>query len=168
MLPAFSDHGLASRHSRGGDPLIRLVPRDFPVPVLSQQTPKWIDPTLARLESLTQLSAGWDSYGSHPVDSSRVQQVYDLLQSTMDDDTPAPTLVPTPDGGIQMEWHTLGVELEIGLLCDAELEVSFEDLHGTEEPFDGVLSYDVTRLRQFMQLLASRARSNMRDAVRNG
>ena len=86
----------------------------------------------------------------------------------MDDDTPAPALVPMSDGSIQMEWHTLGLDLEIRLLSGADLEVYFEDLDGTEEPVDTVLSYDVTRLTELMQLLAVRARpSNIRDVVRD-
>lgn len=169
MFAAFSEQSLVSPDSRTGVPAVRLVARDLPVPVLSQPKPEWIDITLTRLQSLAQLVTGWDSYDSQPVDSSRVQQAYWLLQSIMDDDTPAPTLVPTSDGGIQMEWHTLGVELEIGLVSDADLDVSFEDLDGVEDSLDGVFSHDVTRLRQLMQLLACRARdSDMRDAVRNG
>lgn len=158
VLPAFSEQNLVSPKWPSEALVIRLVPRNQPAPVLSQTKPKWIDPTVSGLQSLARLPADWDSYGANPVELSRIQQAYHLLQSIMDDDTPAPILVPTPDGSIQMEWHTLGIELEVNLLSDADLDVSFEDLSGTEDPFDAVLSYDITALRELMQLLASRAR----------
>ena len=63
----------------------------------------------------------------------------------------------------------LGVELEIHLLSDADLDVYFVDLQGTEDPLEGVLSYDVTRLRTLMHVLASRSRQfNVSHAVDNG
>ena len=158
VLPAFSEQSLVFPKRHGEALMIHLVPRNQPAPVLSQTNPKWMDVTVSRLESLARLSEDWDSYGASRVESSRIQQAYNLLQSTMDEDTPAPILVPTPEGSIQMEWHTLGIELEVSLLSDTDLDVCFEDLSGTERPFDAVLSYDVTPLRGLMQLLASRAR----------
>ena len=168
VLAAFAEQSLVSS-KRPGDAFVRLVPSDLAAPVLSQPRPKWIEPTVARMEALAQLTADWDSYGSSPVRTSRIQQAYSLLQSIMDDRTPAPDLVPTANGSIQIEWHTLGIELEIHLLSDADLDVYFEDLQGVEEPLDDVLSYDLTRLKTLMHLLASRSRrSNVSDAVQYG
>lgn len=168
VAAALSEWNLASPLHTTGVVAFRLAPRDLPAPVLSQPKPKWIDATVASLETLARLGPDWDSYGARPVELFTLQQVYGLLQSIMDDDTPAPALVPMSDGSIQMEWHTLGLDLEIRLLSGADLEVYFEDLDGTEEPVETVLSYDVTRLTELMQLLAVRARlSNMRDVVRD-
>ena len=168
VLATFAEQSLASSR-RSGDSLVRVVPSNLVTPILSQPRPQWINPTVARLESLAQLPEDWDSYGASPVRTSRIQQAYGLLQSIMDDETPAPDLVPTANGSIQIEWHTLGVELEIHLLSDADLDVYFVDLEGTEGPLEGVLSYDVTRLRTLMQVLASRSRQfNVPHAVDNG
>ena len=154
-----SDQSLVSLQRRSEHPVIRSVPRSQPAPELSQPKPEWIDPVMSRLESLALLQADWDSYGAKPVELTRLAQAYDLLQYIMHDDTPAPILVPIPSGSIQIEWHTLEVELEVSLLSATELDVCFEDLSGENEPFDGVLrSYDVTRLGEFTGLLASRAR----------
>ncbi len=153
-----SNWSLVSPQRPSEPPMTRFVRRSQPAPVHSQPKPRWIDPVQSRLESLARLQVDWDSYGAKPVESSRSAQAYDLLQHIMDDDTPAPILVPTSSGSIQIEWHTLGVELDVSLLSDTELDVCFEDLSGEKEPFDGVMSNDVARLRELTQLLASRAR----------
>jgi hypothetical protein len=54
-----------------------------------------------------------------------------LLESTMRDDTPAPWVVPLSDGGVQMEWHERGLDIEIGVPpSDESIDVWSNDAHG--------------------------------------
>jgi hypothetical protein len=43
--------------------------------------------------------------------------------------TPAPSIVPTHGGGLQLEWHVGGVDVELMIYraFEAELSVSFGD-----------------------------------------
>jgi hypothetical protein len=51
----------------------------------------------------------------------------------MSDETPAPFLVPTSSGGIQMEWHLKGIDVEIETLSGHSLAVYFYDsINGVE------------------------------------
>ncbi len=124
--------------------------------VLTDSTPGWVDSTLKQLGSISGLGQGWDSYGAPAITRSRIPQAYSLIQAIMDDRAPAPRLVPTPDGSIQIEWHSCDVDLEVLLISDADLDVVFEDLRGEVVPYEGVLSYNVAPLVEYVRLLAAR------------
>jgi hypothetical protein len=42
-------------------------------------------------------------------------------------------VVPTARGGIQLEWHTRGIDLEIELAVPEGIHVLYEDAAGEEE-----------------------------------
>src|SRR5205823_1875475 len=66
--------------------------------------PAWVKPTVERLRHLLQLREDWDSYGAAPVDLRAARTALQLLAMIMRPDTPAPTVVPTVRGGLQLEW----------------------------------------------------------------
>ena len=101
--------------------------------VVDLDPPSWLAPTAQALVDLLGLAPGWDSYSARPVDRSHVDAALQVLLLTMRHDTPAPTVVPTNRGGVQLEWHTNGIDLEIETLSTQKLSVSFEDAAtGTE------------------------------------
>ncbi len=120
----------------------------------------WLQPTREQLTRISSLEEGWDSYGAPPITQSRIAQACTLVQSIADDRAPPPSLVPTPDGSIQLEWHSYDVELEVLLISEADLEVSFEDLRGELPAYEEVLSYDVTPLVEYVRLLGERAQGS--------
>jgi hypothetical protein len=65
------------------------------------------------LEDLLRLPAGWDSYGSRRVSTDAALAAFVLLHGSVSDNTPLPEFVPTPEGGVQLEWHTDEVEIEV-------------------------------------------------------
>jgi len=87
----------------------------------------WYEPTLQAAASLMQLPANWDRFGAPRIDPSMVNAVISLLTSVMRDDTPAPAVVPTTKGGIQLEWHTRGIDLEVEFLSPVRIRGLFED-----------------------------------------
>ena len=125
-------------------------------PALSEAGPSWEQRTLSQLASIVLLQKDWDSYGASVIDTSKVQQTFGLLHSVMDDQTPAPTLVPMTNGSIQLEWHVFDIDLEVELLPDTRIAVYYEDHLGRLETFDEVLHYDVTPLAQILRELARR------------
>ena len=92
-----------------------------------QRRPRWEAQTAERLRRLMELPPGWDSYGASPVDGSIVGYTQQILSRVMDEATPLPQIVPTSTGGIQLEWHQQGIDLEVEVTGPYRCRVSFED-----------------------------------------
>jgi len=73
----------------------------------------------------------------------------------MQDDTPAPAVVPTNRGGLQFEWHTRGIDLEIELQAPGRGSISYED-HQSENEWEQELTSDLTRLSAALSELSRR------------
>jgi hypothetical protein len=106
---------------------------EYPLPdgklVLSLEgnPPNWVEPSLKALTQLLVLPPNWDSYGGRPVDPANVWAVWELLKNIMTDAFPIPSIVPTSQGGVQVEWHVGNVNLEIESRTPGRFFVSFED-----------------------------------------
>ena len=103
------------------------VPGGFLVFEVGVDVSRWVSPTVQSLVDLLSLPPDWDSYGAQPVHLSRVTEAIQLLGLVMRNDTPAPSVVPTTSGSVQLEWHTNGIDLEIEILALQKYRVSFED-----------------------------------------
>src|SRR5437870_11865156 len=62
---------------------------------------------------LLSLPPGWNSYSAKPIDHQNARQAIRLLAEFLKPNTPPPSVVPTVRGGIQLDWHTRGVNVEI-------------------------------------------------------
>jgi hypothetical protein len=71
---------------------------------------------LTRIEHLSKLASGWDSYGAQPLDPRAVRRAFELFSLLLNENTPEPSVIPTRDGGLQFEWHRGGTDLEV--TCD--------------------------------------------------
>ena len=89
--------------------------------------PAWVEPTVQSLEQLLQLEPNWDTYGGSPIAPGCVVAALKLVFDILRDDTPAPSVVPTSRGGLQLEWHTRGVDLEVEFLSATRVCGLFED-----------------------------------------
>jgi hypothetical protein len=94
---------------------------------------------------LLDLPENWDSYGARPINREIVLFALQLLCETMPTDTPAPTVIPTNRGGVQFEWHTRGIDLEIEIQSPERIYVSYEDQQSGNE-WEAELTSDLTRL----------------------
>jgi hypothetical protein len=95
--------------------------------VLHGEEPAWLRPTLDRLGELLQLPEGWNSYRARRVEPGSAAVALNLLGETMLPTTPAPSIVPTPSGGIQLEWHIHGIDLEVGITPSGGVTAAYED-----------------------------------------
>lgn len=75
--------------------------------------PEWFDPLMRGLADLLTLPANWDTYGAAPIELKVVNQASQLMKGILDADDPPPWVVPMSNGGIQLEWHENGADLEI-------------------------------------------------------
>ncbi len=115
-------------------------------------TPEYVD-AVHRLIELLELPGGWNSYNAKPISKENVAFAVGLLAHLMRRGTPVPHVVPKVRGGVLLEWHTGGINIEIDI--DSPDEVSFfaEDLQSGEEPIEdeidqGVLSQWIDRLSE--------------------
>lgn len=121
--------------------------------------PSWLDPVIARLRELTCMEENWDSYRSVPLRPEVANFVLDLLSAIMRPSTPPPAIVPLPAGGVQLEWHTEAVELEISISVPGRAGVWLKD---EDNPY-GVevdATYDFRFLRKPIERLSSRTRQS--------
>lgn len=120
---------------------------------LEGNEPEWLAPVLERMATLLRLPEDWDSYGAVAIDPRTVAAALDLLSSILRDSVPAPVIVPTKAGGIQLEWNLRDIGLEINLARPDELDVYFED-YRTGHISELVLHADVRSLRPFLDSLS--------------
>jgi hypothetical protein len=93
----------------------------------------------AVLDLLT-LPAGWNSYSAEPVAQHTAIRAIRLLAELLGPDTPQGAVVPTVRGGIQLEWHTKGVNIEVYVESPDEVSFFAEDVAAgetVEEPLAG-------------------------------
>lgn len=120
------------------------------------QEPAWKEPVVLRLVELLQLPERWDSYEARRIQGKAVSSALYLLESSAGHHTPMPSIVPTADGGIQLEWHALGVDMEL-VVSPAEAPQLFFRDRRTAEEWERELGADLGPLSMALRILAERA-----------
>jgi hypothetical protein len=87
-----------------------------PDSTITATSPAWIVAFTKRVEEILSLPPNWDGEDARAIDVSCVIEALDFLFSALSHDTPAPQVVPTAEGGLQLEWHTKGLDLEVTFL----------------------------------------------------
>lgn len=118
--------------------------------------PPWWNSARSRLNELGKLAPGWDSYGAKVIASSARAAAIDVLRQITTRKTPPPSIVPTSDGSIQIEWHTRGIDLELRVLSPTRLNVSMEDAQNQVPPIEDEFQYDFRRILQAINVLSNR------------
>lgn len=88
------------------------------VDVWSGSVPQWVEVLVERMNAVAVLEKGWDGDRARPVTAHAAESALQVLQETMAPQTVAPAVVPVADGGLQLEWHLRGVDLEIYVEAD--------------------------------------------------
>jgi hypothetical protein len=101
---------------------------------------------VTRIEHLTALAANWDSYGAQPVTAEAAVAAVRFLLNAAYPEIAAPAVVPLPDGGVQLEWHRGGLDIEIAF-SEAEPGIYVED-HTTGTSHESSLSDAAGQLLQ--------------------
>lgn len=97
--------------------------------------------------------------GRTPPQPKAAVEMVSLLATVLEQDTISPSSVNTTwSGGVAVEWHIGGVDLEIACQPDGTAEYSYEDRLGEEH--EGPAWEDIAQLRQFIgRLPANRQRT---------
>ena len=118
--------------------VIRKRGSEIAVEILaSGSTPRSLMKSIEGVVDLLGLQAGWNSYSAKPIEPRNAIRAVQLLFELLDPKTPTPIVVPTVRGGIQLEWHTKGVDIEVYI--NSPTDVSFfaervESDESTEQP----------------------------------
>ncbi len=127
-----------------------MVPFGHASLVFSSPPPAWFNNLLTEIGQIGELEENWDSYGASPIDPRCAEAAINLLLSVLHSGTPKPFVVPTSRGGIQLEWHRAGVDLEVEIESPARVNVFFEDhQEGTKEEI--TLNGDFRPLERFVE-----------------
>ena len=70
----------------------------------------------------TKLKKGWDGFKASPVPIEKANVAMHLIDRLVNINVPKPSIVPTYDGSIQIEWHMKNYELEIEITQLLEVE----------------------------------------------
>ena len=116
-----------------------------------KNVPIWLGRVVDRLGHITRLPANWDSYGARPIAVAAIKSALELLGEIMSDDLPSPDIVPTVSGGIQIEWHIVGIDLELEVSAEGKRAIFFEDSHG-QNP----LTEDEAKIPDMVRVLRKR------------
>ena len=103
--------------------------------------PSWLSDAVKALNSLLALADNWDSYDARRIRPETAFAAIQVLHSVMKEKTPLPSIVPTPSGGIQLEWHRFGIDLEVDITPSGNYSISYEDETGETEPYEDGLSH---------------------------
>lgn len=89
----------------------------------------WRSIVEARLKKLGGYQTGWDGYCSAPPHPSVIAYARSALHSVMQFGTPVPSIVPMSEGGLQIEWHQDGYDIELAIYStdDVDLSIEFPD-----------------------------------------
>jgi hypothetical protein len=118
--------------------------------------PVWLRPVVAALHEILGLPEGWNSYRARRIEGQAAITALQLLLDTMQPTTPPPSVVPTFPGGIQLEWHLHGMDLEVEITPALRIEAACED-EITGEEWEADLTADSSRLQQTLAMLAGRS-----------
>src|SRR5206468_4162766 len=96
----------------------------------------------------------WNSYGARPIRPEIVHVAAQLLRETVNHNTPQPAVVPTVGGGVQLEWHTGGIDLEIEIASPEQFLVYNADSKDETECELELSPSDLPRLAELITRLS--------------
>ena len=109
----------------------------------------WLKPSVVRASRLLALQENWDRQGAPQIKPTTLQNAINAISSFMESASALPQWTPTRDGGVQLDWHERGIDLEIAFPPEGRgSEVVFVD-HRKELPdFDGSVDERTDQLRR--------------------
>lgn len=116
---------------------------------------RWECDVMQRILELNSLPENWDGYSAIPINSSVMMFAISVINNAMRLTTPVPQIVPMVDGGLQLEWHERGWDLELAINQPYQSEFYFRDRGtGAEEVVD--LTSDYSALHRKLDELGKR------------
>ena len=119
----------------------------------SGPSPKSFPKGVQAVADLLNLPTGWDSYSAKPIAPRNAIRAIQLLGEFLGPETPPPIAVPTVRGGVQLEWHTGGVNIEVYIESPEHVGF-FAERVGTGEAIEEPLAGHEDELKQWLQRIS--------------
>lgn len=100
--------------------------------VVAPDASPWYGAALDQISGLTALAHGWNGYDAREVKADMAIDAAKFLTRVAFPGIAAPSIVPLSDGGVQVEWHRGGLDIEI-TFSDDEPGVYVVDREGGED-----------------------------------
>jgi len=128
-----------------------LTPRV--VRLTGQAERPWESTTIRRLAALAQLERGWDGAEAPAISETALIGAQWFLRVAMKPSTIPPNVVPTAAGGVQLEWHAKGFDVEVELGPGSEVNIYVGEL-ATGDEYEGSGFNGYWRLARALGLLS--------------
>lgn len=139
------------------DPILRSIPVRSRGAIVHFQywdygapQPSWLMPALQGFANLVTLPANWDKEGASRIDGATINRALAATDRLLDADSPAPSIVPLSNGGLQIEWHRRRRDLEIEFTPSGRTEFYFFD-GDTAEEHEGPVGSNFVNLQGYLQ-----------------
>lgn len=105
-----------------------LTAANPPVAVEPQELPAWAQVATRRLGLVLRLEPGWAGPKSRTVERPLIQTAFKVIQDLTPEGHPeyVPHVVPLVDGGLLLELHRDGFDLEVDISRQGEMDIDFE------------------------------------------
>lgn len=120
----------------------------------------WLSPIVDRLNEIAQLPPGWNSYKSSSIKPESIKATMKVLSQSLPELAPAPHVVPTPKGYIQLEWHQFGWHVELEVFSDELYSLLIAAPTGEEEEVEGDLQTVLPMIQSFIRKLIAKYNPN--------
>jgi hypothetical protein len=127
---------------------------NFPPPsrvTLSEPEVTWAEAVRDRLNHICALPVGWDGYRGRPTRFDVAEFAVQLLRRVCKPHTATPAIVPLPSGGLQIEWHTGNVTIELIIRAPYRVEAWVSDPLAQGDGIELLLSTDFTVIVPWVQ-----------------
>lgn|SRR5271165_841993 len=114
--------------------------------------PDWFNPVLRGFADIIALPDNWNGEGADRIDRDAINRALAVIDQLLDRNAPAPSVVPTPDSGVQIEWHRGRKDLEIEFGPNGRTEFYYFDEISREE-HEGPVGPSFSFLKPYLERL---------------
>jgi hypothetical protein len=99
--------------------------------VIAPDASPWYGAALNQISGLTALAVGWNGYDAREIKADFAIDAATFLTRVAFPGIAAPSITPLADGGVQVEWHRGGLDIEVAF-SDEDPGVYIADREGGE------------------------------------
>lgn len=118
---------------------------------LDEAQAEWKAAVDAQVDELADLQVGWDSYVAPAIEPAVIADAKALIPRIAQPGVPPPSVVPTINGTIQLEWHTLACDAEVEILAPGRYYVFTSGENQVPWEGEATLNETVWRLQQMLK-----------------